>query len=517
MSKAPAIAAIAVALFVAAQARAADCPTTLGGLDLSTGTIPAFRAGLDAGRFTSTQLVQAYLDRIAALNRSGPMLRPVMRIAPGALKQAAAFDLARALGQPAFGPLAGIPVLLKDNLDTRDMATTAGAKAMLGKPPPEDAFLTAKLREAGAIIVGKTNLDEWATTISATQPHGFSDVGGQTIDPYTRGQPSGSSGGSAVAASSGLAASTVGTETSGSIIDPSLVNSAVGIKPTRGLISRGGVVPLLDQFDTPGPIDQNVTDAAYLLGQMTGIDPRDPVTRSQRGHAFTDYTQFLDRHALRGARIGLPKITETGPQGAIVGLHRIRRVLEAEGAVIVPLEEDLSPPGLDFKAFGKAALSQFRIQLNAYLKARGPSSPRRSFGEIVSYNTRLGRRAVRFGQERMVAALGYDRKTLRASGRYIEAQRQSARGRLRDVYDRYRLDAILVSRLISATVSTWAGYPTITVPAGYGGRHPYGLILTGRPWSEPKLIGLGFDFEQTAHAWRSPAVFSPLFAAACVR
>jgi amidase len=197
-------------------------------------------------------------------------------------------------------------VLLKDNIDTSDLQTTAGAKAMRGTPPPRDAFLVARLRAAGATVLGKANMDEWATKISATAPHGFSNVGGQTLNPYTRGTPSGSSGGPAVAAASGLAASTVGTETSGSIIDPAYVNSAVGIKATRGLISRAGVIPLLSESDTPGPIDQNVTDAATMLGPMTGVDPRDPVTRNQVGHAKSNYTRFLDPNALAGARIGIP-------------------------------------------------------------------------------------------------------------------------------------------------------------------------------------------------------------------
>jgi amidase len=514
--KPSAIAAVAVALtLTASPAWGASCPTTLGGLDLTTATIPQLRAALDSGQITSTGLVQAYLDRIYALNRRGPVLRPVIRTTPNALAQAQAWDAAHALGQPSFGPLAGIPVLLKDNLDTRDLQTTAGAKAMIGTPPPRDAFLTARLRQAGAIVLGKTNMDEWATTISRQQPHGFSDVGGLTLNPYTRGLPSGSSGGSAVAAASGLAGSTVGTETSGSIIDPAWVNSTVGIKPTRGLVSRGGVIPLLEQYDTPGPIDQNVTDAAVMLGLLTGVDPRDPVTRTQAGHASADYTQFLDTDSLQGARIGVPKLHDKIDLLRIPELTRIEDVLRARGATIVPVDSFLLLNVVNGKVFANAFLAQFRKQVDTYLHGRGRTSPRHSFAAVVAYNAARGKRAVRYGQDSLLEALGLSRREVRRSAATISKIRQADRDALRDAFDADHLDALLVSRGISAITSTPAGYPSITVPAGYLGPKPYGIILTGRPWDEPKLIGYAYDFEQATHAWRSPATIDPKFAAAC--
>jgi amidase len=496
-----------------AQATGGGCPASIGGLSLTTATIPQLRFALDDGQISSRALVHAYLRRIHAVNRRGPKLRPVIRTNPDAITEAEAADAALGQGR-SFGPLTGIPVLIKDNIDTNDLQTTAGARAMLGTPPPRNAFLVARLRQAGAIVLGKTNLDEWATRISDTAPHGFSNVGGHTLNPYTRGEPSGSSGGSAVAAASGLAASTVGTETSGSIIDPAWVNSAVGIKPTRGLVSRGGVVPLLSEYDTPGPIDQNVTDAATMLGLMTGVDPRDPVTRNQIGHAHADYTQFLDPTALEGARIGIPKIPNTRRHRdliGIVGLNSIRRTLEAQGATVVQLKDRLLVDSFDPNDF----LAQFRKQLDRYLRARGPTSPRHSLAEIVAYNRRHGKSAVRYGQTVLVNASDQPPKVLRHSRAGILAARKRARDAMHEAFARNDLDAILVSRGVSALTNTPAGYPAVTVPAGYKKGVPYGAIFAGRPWHEPKLIGYAYDFEQATDAWRSPARFDSRFAAAC--
>ncbi len=489
---------------------ARPCPSLVGGLDLTRATIPELRSALDAGQLTSRQLVDGYLARIEALNRRGPKLRPVIRTSRTARAEADAADAARAAGEPG-GPLAGIPVLIKDNIDTHSFPTTAGAKAMRGAPPPKDAFLVDRWREAGAIVLGKANLDEWATAIDKRQPKGFSDVGGQTLNPYTLGSPQGSSGGPAVSAASGLAASTVGTETYGSIIAPSFVNSAVGIKPTRGLISRGGVIPLLNQFDTPGPIDQNVTDAAYMLGLMTGIDPRDKATRAQRGHVPPDYTAFLDTDALEGARIGVPKIDGSDEILRIPGLAGIRAALEAQGATVVDLDADLLAPVIDTEAF----LAQFRRQLNRYLRDRGKTSPEHSLKAIVRFNRKRGKRAVKYGQRYLVDAEKASRRARRLSYAKINDTQEDARRTLDAAFSGHNLDAIIASLGTSAITNTAAGWPSITVPAGYQGAAPYGLILTGKPWSEGQLIGYAFDFERATQAWRSPTELNPKFAAAC--
>lgn len=494
----------------------APCPASVGGLSLTTATIPQLRDALVKGRITSHQLVRSYMRRIHALNRRGPHLRPVIRTNPDAIVEADAADTALGQGH-SFGPLTGIPVLLKDNLDTKDLATTAGAKAMRGRPPPRNAFLVARLRQAGAIVLGKANMDEWATSISDPpdrQPKGFSDVGGQTLNPYTLGDPSGSSGGPAVAASSGLAGSTVGSETAGSVILPSYVNSAVGIKPTRGLISRGGVVPLLSEWDTPGPIDQNVTDAASMLGLMTGVDPRDPATRAQVDHAYGDYTRFLDPDALQGARIGIPKPFAKHPLFEITGLEKIKRTLEAQGATVIPVDQDLVVPPLQSQKIADAFAAGFRKQLNRYLRQRGRYSPRHSFAGVVAYNRRHPQ-AVRYGQALLIHALNLPREVLRNSHEVIADKRKKQRQAIGEAFSAHDLDALLVSRGVSSITNTAAGYPAITVPAGYQGRDPYGAIFTGLPWTEPKLIGYAYDFEQATHAWRSPATLDPKFAAAC--
>jgi amidase len=490
-----------------------SCPNQAGSIDLTTSTIPAMRAALDAGTLTSRELVAGYLARIDALNRTGPRLRAVITTAPDALAQADAADAARAAGE-ADGPLAGIPILLKDNIDTTDFQTTAGAKAMVGSAPPRDAFLAARLREAGAIVLGKANMDEWATEIDPDQPKGFSDVGGQTLNPYTNGNPSGSSGGPAVAAASGLGAATVGSETAGSVILPSFVNSAVGIKPTRGLISRGGVVPLLSQNDTPGPIDQNVTDAAQMLGLMTGVDRRDPVTAKQLGNAESDYTRFLDPNALRGARIGIQRSIPGDDLYDIPGLAEIRRQLEAAGATIVPLDQTLKV-NFSLERFSTSFLSQFRSQLNRYLRQRGSTSPMGSMAEVVEFNRRGGRDAVRYGQSLLIEAESLGPRDRRLAKSRLATIKTQSRTVLRQALEGEDVDAMVVSPGASSVTNTTAGYPAITVPAGYEGSDPYGVIFTGPKWSEPELISFAYAYEQATSAWRSPAEINPDFAAAC--
>lgn len=499
-------------LLVAVPATATACPVRAGSVDVTKTTIPQLRAALAAGEVTSRQLTETYLARIAALNDAGPRLHAVVTTSPTALAQADAADFARTAGLPQ-GPLAGIPILLKDNLDTVDMPTTAGAKAMLGPPPPTDATVTAKLRAAGAIILGKANMSEWATSISKRAGLSFSDVGGRLHNPYDGGDTSGSSNGSAVAASSSLAAVTVGSETQGSIMLPSFINSAVGIKTTFGLVPRGGTIPLIPSFDVFGPIARNVTDAALLLNLMTGEDPRDPVTRAQRGQVTGGFERFLERGALKGARIGVPRALDPEPSTSIVGKRRIVRVLREAGATLVPMRETLfpGPPPIN------GILGEFKAGLNEYLSERGPTSPQHSLAEVVAFNQAGGKDAVRFGQEFLVKAnrvgpRGQSRAFAEVGAYTAKAHRMLERGMAR-----YDLDAILSPRFIAAVTATSAGHPTITVPAGYQGQTPYGIVLIGRRFDEPKLIGYAYDFEQRTRAWRSPALVNPDFAAVCFR
>jgi amidase len=295
------------------------------------------------------------------------------------------------------------------------------------------------------------------------------------------------------------------------------VNSAVGIKPTRGLISRGGVIPLLGQNDTPGPIDQNVTDSAVMLGLMTGVDPRDPVTAKQIGHSGDDYTRFLDANALQGARIGIQKPVPVVEDGAfeIPGLGQIRSGLEAAGATVVKLDETLRVTPVGREKFTASFLSQFRAQLNRYLRQRGPTSPRRSLADVVAFNRRGGREAVRFGQSRLIEAERLPPQDRRRAKSRLADVKTASRRALTRALDRNDLDALAVSPGASSITNTSAGYPAVTVPAGYLGGAPFGAILTGRKWSEPDLIGYAYSFEQATKAWRSPADLNQRFAEAC--
>ena len=502
----------AIAFILAFVMPATACPSRAGSVDVTRATIPQLRAALAAGEVTSVQLTRTYLARIAAVNDAGPRLHAVILTAPDALAQAAAADAARAAGERP-GPLAGIPILLKDNLDTFDMPTTAGAKAMLGTPPPSDAFVTARIRAAGAVILGKTNMSEWATSLTKRAGLSFSDVGGRLHNPYDGGETSGSSNGSAIAAASSLAAATVGSETQGSIMLPSFINSAVGIKPTTGLTSDGGVVPLVPTFDVVGPIARTVTDATILLDLMIGIDPRDPRTQLQAGNVAADYTRFLRPGALDGARIGIPTPLDPEPSTTVVGLKRIAKVLRAAGATLVPMEEKLFPglPPAD------GIYGEFKSALNRYLAERGPTSPVHSLAEVIAFNRVNGRKAVRFGQKFLLDSQRVGEAGQRRAFRQLEAYRDKAHRMIERAMSRNRVDAILSPRFVAAVTATSGGHPTITVPAGYQDGTPYGLVLVGHRWDEPQLIGYAYDFERLTHAHRSPALFSPRFAAVCRR
>jgi amidase len=294
-----------------------------------------------------------------------------------------------------------------------------------------------------------------------------------------------------------------------------------------GLISRGGVVPLLEQYDSPGPIDQNVTDAAAMLNLLTGVDPRDPATERQAGHVPADYTAFLDPNALQGAHIGITEPSHEHPVLEMPGLGQIRATLEASGATVVALHSHVLINNLNPKFF----LAQFRAQLDRYLAARGPTSPQHSVAQVVAFNRRGGKRAVQYGQKQFLVALGLPAKVRRrAAAAAARRSVRTARAAMDQALDSHHLDALLVTRGVSALTNTPAGYPAITVPAGYRVRRvaappwyankrrvsePYGAIFAGRPWSEPKLISYGYAYEQASKAWRSPALLNPRFAAAC--
>lgn len=497
----------------------ADCLVEIGGVNLQTATIPEIQQALTEGRLTSRQLVERYLARIAFFDASGPALNSVRELHPEALAQADALDAERVAGT-VRGPLHGIPVLLKDNIGTNDMPTTAGSIALAGSVPKNDAFLTASLREAGAIILGKANLSEFANWVDLSMPSGYSSLGGQVINAYNfSSTPSGSSSGSGVAESMALTTVAVGTETSGSIISPSFTNSVVGLKPTLGLISRAGVIPLAESFDTPGPMTRNVTDTAILLGGMVGVDPRDAATAASRTHLppGNDYTPTLDEGGLLGARLGFdPDNRPGGTQGAV--WDQALADLRAAGAEIVDISEANLPVTSLVGLTELAAIpNEFKAGLNAYLASEAdPPTGVETLAEIIAYNEQHPDR-VKYGQ-RLLIASNATPGVMEAGIPNREVTRATARAAIDSTFLRFDLDAVISPNSTYVNVGASAGYPTITVPAGYtsSGRAPIGLSFLGTAWDEPELLRFAFAYEQKSLRRVPPtAVNEELFPEGC--
>ncbi|MGH2740453.1 MAG: amidase family protein [Actinomycetota bacterium] len=497
----------------AGAAKERDCLIEIGGVHLQQATIRDIQKALATGRLTSRALVERYLDRIAFFDTSGASLNSVRELHPQALQQAAKLDRERAAGK-VRGPLHGVAVLLKDNIGTDDVPTTAGSIALEDSIPERDAFLTAQLRAAGAIILGKANLSEFANWVDLSMPSGYSSLGGQVINPYVFGAtPSGSSSGSGVAAAMALATVTVGTETSGSIISPSQANGVVGIKPTVGLISRAGIIPLAASFDTPGPMTRNVTDAAILLGAMTGVDPRDPATAASEGElpANGDYARSLRLSGLKGARLGFDPDDRPGFQGDI--WDRAMDDLRAAGAEIVEIDglDSLSLVGLTEIA---AIPNEFKAGLNQYLAEEAdPPSGVQTLSDIIAFNEQHPDR-VRYGQRLLIASDATPgNMTVGIPNRELAIQ--SARAAIDATFLRYELDAVISPGATYVNVGAAAGYPTITVPAG-GGLTPISLSFLGQAWDEPDLIRLGYAYEQTSLRRAPPTALNPgLFPKGC--
>ena len=397
-----AVLAVVAALVVASvgtptEATGRDRPFPI---DLERASIPQLRDALNARRITSEELVEAYLERIRALNSNGPGLNAVRVLTRDSVEQARQADQDRKKGR-ARGPMHGIPVLVKDNIDVKGLPTTAGALALADSYPSKDAFLVTRLRAAGAIILGKTNLTEFANFTTNGMPSGYSGLGGQVLNPYDVSQtPSGSSSGSGSAAAAALAAVTIGTETSGSILSPAAANSLVGVKPTVGLVSRTGIIPIAASQDTAGPMTRSVYDAAALLTALTGIDPEDPITSTSSGVVGTDYTRALSTTALQGKRIGVAS-TPTGNQGVL--FNEALDVLRAQGATVVPVTVTTGglPPGiLDY---------EFKRDLNAYLARLPHSAPMNTLDDVVQFNlAHAAEGTIKFGQTQLVTSNNID-------------------------------------------------------------------------------------------------------------
>jgi amidase len=459
-------------------------------------SIAELQAAMASGHLTAHQLVQRYLERIEALNRQGPMLHAVIEVNPDALAIAAALDRERKSKGPR-GPLHGIPLLLKDNIDTADrMMTTAGSLALVGDSPRRDAAVAHKLRAAGAILLGKANLTEWANFRGKNSRKGWSARGGQTRNPYVLDQDTcGSSSGSAVAVAANLCAASLGSETNGSIACPAYRSGVVGLKPTVGLTSRAGVIPVSHTQDSVGPLARTVADAAAVLGALTGIDGRDPATRSSRRKSHQDYTRFLDPRGLKGARIGLPEGRGESP----VAQAAIQAVQDA-GAILVPVTLP-DTPGAGEAEF-QVMLYEFKADLNRYLATRS-GVPVRTLEQAIAFNeAHAAEELALFGQEWFVLA---QRGPVTAA-QYQEALDKShhqSRAAIDGVIQTHHLDALLTPG-IGCDHAARAGYPIISVPAGIDKGMPVNLLFYGGAYSEPTLIKLAYAFEQATKARRPP-------------
>ncbi|MBF8295604.1 MAG: amidase [Bacteroidetes bacterium] len=519
---------IAVAAFPA-LAGTSPCPPPspeVKSFELDETTIAELQKGMSSGKYTARSITQKYLTRITAIDKKGPTLNSIIELNPDALKNADELDKERKAKGPR-GPLHGIPVLIKDNIDTADrMATTAGSLALVGSRPPADSFLVQRLRAAGAVILGKTNLSEWANIRASRSTSGWSGRGGLTKNPYALDRNcSGSSSGTGSAVAASLCVVGVGTETDGSIVSPSSICGIVGIKPTVGLVSRTGVIPISHTQDTAGPMTRTVRDAAIVLSALAGIDPEDKATEESRGKSFADYTQFLDPKGLQGARIGVVR-RYFGFHGAVDALMKEAfDALKKNGAVIVdPADSDAL--GQLGDAEGTVLQYDLKADLNAYLARLGPGAPVHSLKEIIEFNERNKKTEMPyFGQETFIKAEARGPLT---DKEYIEARdknlRLSRAEGIDAVMDKFKLDALIaptespawVTDLVtgdhflcsSSTAAAVAGYPHITVPAGFVFGLPVGISFFGRAWSEPVLIRLAFAFEQ-ATKFRKPPRFLP--------
>src|SRR5256884_2037211 len=491
---------------------------------LEEATIAGLQAAMTSGELTAHRLAQMYIERISALDRQGPSIKSILEINPEALEIARTLDEERHARGPR-GPLHGIPVLLKDSIATADqMQTTAGSLALLGSRPPRDAFVARRLREAGAVILGKANLSEWANFRSNPSSSRWAGRGGQGRNPYVLNRtPCGSSSGSAAAIAANLATSSLGTETDGSILCPSSSNAVVGIKPTVGLTSRSGIIPISHSQDTVGPISRTVADAAAVLGALTGVDPLDTATQESAGKFYSDYTQFLDPNGLRGARIGIAREVYFGwrPRAHAFANTASERMRELGAVIIDPADIPTAQQISSSKSELTVLLFEFKADLNSYL-AGLVNTPVRTLADIIAFNNAHAEEELKyFGQELLLKAqdtTSLDDPTYLTA--HDECRRLSRQEGIDAVMDHHHLDALVMPTssppwLIdlvngdpplggSAQPAALAGYPAINVPAGYIFDLPVGITFMGRAFSEPTLIKLAYAFEQSTKIRRPP-------------
>jgi amidase len=490
--------------------------------DLDEISLAALSSGLQHGKWTSAQLIDFYLSRIEAVDRAGPRLNAVIELNPDAAAVAKQLDRERKDGH-VRGPLHGIPILLKDNIETGDsMRTTAGSLALVGWRAPHDAFVAARLRAAGALILGKTNLSEWANFRSTHSISGWSGRGGQTRNPYALDHsPSGSSSGSGAATSACLCAAAVGSETDGSVTSPASINGIVGIKPTIGLVSRSGIIPISASQDTAGPMARTVRDVAILLGAMTGVDPDDSATFASQGKAAADYTKFLDPNGLRGARLGIARkfFENNAPMDRF--LSGCADALKKAGAEVID-PADLPTHGQFDAAENDVLQYEFKDGLNRYLTRLPAGSPARSLKELIAWNQQQRDREMPFFDQEIF--IQCEARGPLTEPKYLKARadcvRMSRAEGIDAVIAQHKLDAIVTLTSGPAwyidfingdrdtggctTPAAVAGYPHISVPAGFYRGLPIGLSFFASAWSEPMLIKLAYAWEQFTKARRKP-------------
>jgi len=483
-------------------------------------TVAELQGEMRSGRLTARSLAEKYLARIEKVDKHGPAVNSVIEVNPDALAMAAELDRERKAKGPR-GPLHGIPVLIKDNIATRDrMMTTAGSLALVGARPPKDAFVVKRLREVGAVILGKTNLSEWANIRSSHSTSGWSGRGGLTRNPYALDRnPCGSSSGSAAAVSASFCALALGTETDGSIVCPSSVNGIVGIKPTVGLVSRAGIIPIAHSQDTAGPMARTVTDAAILLGALTGVDADDPATEVSRGTVA--YTNFLDPSGLRGSRIGVVRKSFGSSDAVDKLMNQAIAEMKRQGALMVD-PADLGTMDQLADSELQVLLYELRADLNSYLAALGPDAPVHSLREIIEFNERNREKEMPyFGQDLFIKA---EAKGSLREKEYLEALEKNHRLTRKEgidaVMEKFQLDALVapsggpawLTDLVdgdhdsggSSTPAAVAGYPNINVPVGFVFGLPVGISFFGKAYSEPTLIKLAYSFEQATRHRRAP-------------
>jgi amidase len=491
-------------------------------------TISDLQDGMKSGKFTARSLVEKYTARMAEIDKAGPAINSVIELNPDALAIADTLDQERK-AKGARGPMHGVPVLIKDNIDTADgMMTTAGSLALVGSKPSKDSFVAQKLRGAGAVILGKTNLSEWANIRSSHSTSGWSGRGGLTKNPYALDRnPCGSSSGTGAGISANLCAVGIGTETDGSIVCPSSSNGLAGIKPTVGLVSRGGIIPISHSQDGAGPMCRTVRDAAILLGALTGVDPDDSATAASAGKSSTDYAQFCDPNGLKGARIGVARKYFGFNDGVDALMEQSLDAMRKQGATLVD--------PADIETFGKfdesellVFMYELKADLNAYLARLGGHAPVHTLKEIIDFNERNRVKEMPyFAQDLFVKAEAKGPLTEKAYLDALAKNHQLARTEGIDAtMDKYHLDAICaptggpawLTDLVngdhvaggSSNAAAVAGYPNINVTAGFISGLPVGISFFGRAWSEPTLIRLAFAFEQATKARQAPRFLSTI-------